>query len=294
MHDELTFIRKDGSLFDAEATSTAFKNAEGQDRVSVFIRDITDRKKAEEEIKQLTQNLEQKVQERTAQLQAVNHELEAFSYSVSHDLRAPLRAMNGFANILEEDYGQLLDAEGKHAISRITHNVNRMGRLIDDMLTFSRFGRAEIVFSNIVMTDLVQQVMNELLALETTRSIEIDLKKLPKARADVNMLRQVWVNLISNAIKYTGKKPEAQIEIGGYETELDTVYYIKDNGSGFNQEYAHKLFGVFQRLHGTTEFEGTGVGLATCKRIIERHGGRVWAEGEKDIGATFYFSLPKQ
>jgi signal transduction histidine kinase len=226
------------------------------------------------------------------QLQILNKELEAFSYSVSHDLRSPLRSIDGYARILEEDYANKLDDDGKKVIKTITRNAKRMGRLIDDMLNFSRQSRIKLKLSFMDMNELVSKALRELLVQENGRNIQTNISNLTPANGDADMIYQVWVNLISNAIKYTGKKPVVHIEIGSQATHDEVRYFVKDNGDGFNKEYAHKLFGVFQRLHHLHEFDGTGVGLAICKRIIERHNGRVWAEGEKGVGATFYFSLP--
>jgi len=242
-------------------------------RCTVF--DNTERKKAEEEVRQ------------------TNRELEAFSYSVSHDLRAPLRSIGGYAQILRDDYYDKLDEEGQRVIGIVIKNAKRMGRLIDDLLDFSRTSRREIGKSQIDMDEFVTLILDELMQQEGQRNIKIDKTELLSGAADINMIRQVWVNLLSNALKYTQKKEAVCIEIGSYEDPKEIVYFVKDNGVGFNMAYYDKLFGVFQRLHKAEEFEGTGVGLAFVKRIIEKHRGRVWAEGELNIGATFYFSIPK-
>ena len=251
-------------------------------------RDITGKKLAEQEIRQLNAELNQKV----VQLEATNKELESFSYSVSHDLRAPLRSINGYAGIILEDHAAQLDDELRRLLDIIQGNAGKMGVLIDSLLEFSRLGRRSLKQYTVDMTELVQRGLRDLEDSHAGR-VTISIGALPKAEGDPVLLYQVVVNLLSNAIKYSRNKPAPVIEIGSTDNENELIYYIKDNGAGFNMEYAHKLFGVFQRLHGDDEFEGTGVGLALVQRIIARHGGRVWAEGQPGQGATFYFSLPK-
>jgi PAS domain S-box-containing protein len=261
-------------------------------KVAILFNDITERKLAEAEIKELNADLERRVAERTVQLEAANKELEAFSYSVSHDLRAPLRAVNGFAGIVLEDYGSLLPEEGKKYLTRIRNGGQQMGQLIDDLLAFSRLSRQPMSRYTVESSKLVKTVLDELKPQwEAGRQIDIRLGELPPCHGDPALLKQVWVNLISNAVKYTrGRKP-AVVEISSLcEGDL-TTYFVRDNGTGFDMQYAHKLFGVFQRLHRADEFEGTGVGLAIVQRVIHRHGGRVWAEAKPDQGAAFYFTL---
>jgi light-regulated signal transduction histidine kinase (bacteriophytochrome) len=235
---------------------------------------------------------EEKLKNAEQEALLANKELESFSYSVSHDLRAPLRSIDGYTQILKDDYADKLDEEGNRLIGIVTGNAKRMGQLIDDLLDFSRVGRQEIKKTVINMDEFVKPIITELTEFQKNRDIRIDLKTLGSGKGDVSMLRQVWVNLLSNAIKYTGKRDIAQIEVGRVEKEGDQVFYVRDNGVGFDMQYSHKLFGVFQRLHKPKDFEGTGVGLALVKRIIERHNGTIWAESQLNEGTTFYFSLP--
>lgn len=239
-----------------------------------------------------TRELERRVEERTAQLQAANDELEAFAYSVSHDLRAPLRAIDGFSQILADDYHHILDVDGRKVISVVRKEVKRMAKLIDDLLTLSRLGRSAMHQSEIDMTALASRVYNEITTPEQREGITFTLAHLPPALGDIALVRQVWENLLSNAIKFSSKKPLPSISINGEVANGEAIYAVSDNGAGFPNEYMNKLFGVFQRLHRAEEFEGTGVGLAIVQRLIHRHGGRVWADGAVDKGATFYFTLP--
>jgi two-component system sensor kinase len=251
-------------------------------------REITERKRASAEIERLNQDLNHTVSE----LQAANKELEAFSYSVSHDLRAPLRAIDSFSRIVMEDYDEKLDDEGRVALAFIRDNTRKMAELIDDLLAFSRLGRQEMRIAEIDMAKMARQVFNDLKQTAAERVIQFHVGALPPVPGDPVLMRQVFFNLLENAIKYTRPKDHTIIEVGGWDNGDERVYLVRDDGVGFDMKYAHKLFGVFQRLHGSDEFEGTGVGLAIVQRVMHRHGGRVWAEGEVGRGATFYFALP--
>jgi PAS domain S-box-containing protein len=282
--------RKDGGEFPVEI-GLSFVETKAGILIMGFITDVTERKRAEEEIHQLNANLEQRVIERTTQLEAVNKELEAFSYSVSHDLRAPLRAIDGFSRILLEDHASQLDAQAGRYLNLVREGAGRMGQLIDDLLAFSRLSRQPLLTQPVAPVDVVQQALADLRHEQAGRQVEIVIGELPTCQADPALLRQVYVNLLGNALKFTRGREPARIEIGCRETDGVRAYFVADNGTGFDMQYAHKLFGVFQRLHRAEEYEGTGVGLAIVQRIVQRHSGRAWAEAEPDRGATFYFTI---
>ena len=272
---EFEFLRRNGTTFPVIVSSLLVFDSNGEFKGSrTTVSDNTERKKVEDKVKLL------------------NQELEAFTYSVSHDLRAPLRSITGYTQILKEDYSDKLDDEGRRVTQIIINNARRMGQLIDDLLDFSRLGRKELSHANVNMEAMVQDIVREQIALEPERQVNVKILPLRSSKGDNSMIRQVWINLVSNALKYSRNRKVTEIEIGSTDKDGQTCYYVRDNGAGFDMLYVDKLFGVFQRLHKINEFEGTGVGLALVKTIIKRHGGYVWAEGKVDVGATFYFSLP--
>ncbi|MFH1985274.1 MAG: ATP-binding protein [Pseudomonadota bacterium] len=292
---EFQFRRKDKQTIWASINARLVRNNAGAPQfIEGFITDITERKRAEEEIRMLNQELEQRVLNRTAELETANKEMHAFTYTVSHDLRAPLRHIDGFLGLLEKKIRTALDEQSRQYMNTISGAANKMGLLIDDLLSFSRMGRHAMSTQPVALEPLVHNVIRELEPDAAGRDIDWRIGDLPAVRGDAALLRMVLDNLIANAVKFTRPRQQAQIEIGFLPgQDAETVIFVRDNGVGFDMAYADKLFGVFQRLHRAEEFEGTGIGLANVRRIIARHGGRVWAEGEVDKGATFYFSLPK-
>lgn len=320
--------RKDGSVINTLITSVPTKDEDGT--ITGFmgtIRDVTEQVRAEEALRQHREHLQELVAERTAeldervaeverlnraltnlledlqranrrleettgQLQFANRELESFAYSVSHDLRAPLRALSGFSRILLEEHAPDLPAEAARYARLVQENAEQMGRLIDDLLAFSRLSRQPLSKQEVAPAALAQQVLDDLRQAQEGRRLEIAIDDLPSCEADPSLLRQVFVNLLSNALKFTRQRDVARIHVGCEEQDGENVYFVQDNGVGFDMRYVDKLFGVFQRLHASEDYEGTGVGLAIVQRIVQRHGGRVWAEGQVDQGATFYFTIP--
>ncbi len=317
----------DGSSFSAEYYSYPIRQNNEITGMVVTFWDITERKKAEEELLNLKRNLEIEVVQRTAELkekvhkldksqkamlymvedlnevtkemkeerrklELSNQELDAFTYSVSHDLRAPLRAINGYSDFLLEDYFDKLDREGKRFLDVIRNNASKMDRLITDMLNLSRISRAEMRMAAMDMGRVAQAIFHEVATADEQDSFELEVEELPTVLCDYALMKQVWINLISNALKYSGKSAIKKIQIGSRQEENEWIFFVKDYGAGFNPKYQDKLFGVFQRLHRDEEFKGTGVGLAIVQRIVHRHGGRVWADAEEQKGATFFFSFP--
>lgn len=269
-----------------------FQNEEKEKRAAELISANEELKKAEQHIVELNIGLERKIAERTAQLEEANKELESFSYSVSHDLRAPLRGIKRFTELLLEDFSHQLDDEARSLLDDIIRNSKQMGRLIDNLLEFSHIGKLSLSVVEICVEKLVAEVILEQRQQEPERKIKLLSKKLEDIKGDKNMIKQVFINLISNAFKYTRKIKDAVVEIGSYIEGDFCIYYVKDNGAGFNMKYYPRLFGVFQRLHSSSEFEGTGVGLAIIQRIVTKHGGKIWAEAGVGEGACFYISLP--
>ncbi len=294
MVHEMDQTCKDGSIVHTEVVTTLMTNKEGRvNEILGVSRDITERKLAQQEIARLNGELEQRIAERTSQLLISNNELEAFTYSVSHDLRAPLRAINGFSTILSREYSGCLDLEAKRLLNIICDNVKKMDRLITDLLAFSRLSRSEINLHRTAMNSIVSAAFDSNSSDEDRKNIRFILHDLPDVPCDPTLMGQVWGNLISNSIKFTSPMKERIIEISGKRDGNKTVIYeIKDNGVGFNPKYKNKLFEVFQRLHKMDEFEGSGVGLAIVKRIVNRHGGVVSAEGKEGLGSKFTISLP--
>ena len=309
-----------GKVTEVLYNASLYKNEAGEVQgIFAAARDITELRRIEKELKQAHNELELRVKERTKELQranealqseiterkeieklielrtklleATNKELESFSYSVSHDLRAPLRAIDGYTRMILRDQRDKLNDDAKRKFDLIRSNTQIMGKLIDDLLSFSRLGRLELNMSKLDMESLVNDVWMELQIINPDRKIDLKIKDIPPGWGDRTLIKQVYSNLLSNAVKYTKFKDKAYMETGGYRERDENIYYIKDNGVGFDMEYYDKLFGVFQRLHSADDYEGTGVGLAIVQRIIHRHGGRVWAEGKVEEGATFYFTL---
>lgn len=291
---ELINRRKDGTEFPISLSTSVVRDETGTPIALIGVAtDVTERRRAEAEILRLNSELEERVRSRTAELEAANRELEAFSHSVSHDLRAPLRAINGYAWMLLDSHGARLDAEAKRLLGVIQENSLRMAHLIDDLLALSRVGRQQMRSIHLDVSEVAAAAWEEVLAHDPSPPATLRLASLPEATGDPALLRQVFVNLLANALKFSSKRELREVTVGGGVRGAESVYFVQDNGAGFDPAYAAKLFEVFERLHGQREYPGTGVGLSIVKRIVERHGGRVWAEGAPGAGATFSFALPR-
>jgi len=289
---ERRFRRKSGENIWAQVSATPVFNKDGIYEGSFgMVTDTTERKLAEGEIRKLNQDLEKRVDQRTAQLETANRELEAFAYSVSHDLRAPLRGIDGFSQLLLEQHNDQLDDKAKGYLGRVRGGAQRMAQLIDDLLNLSRVSRSEMTIQRVDLSQVARKVAEELQATNPRRDVRFEIQGGVEAVGDGRLLRIVLENLLGNAWKYTSKHLSARIEFGMRNQSEGRVFFVRDDGAGFDMQYVHKLFGAFQRLHTSTDFPGTGIGLATVQRIINRHGGNVWAEGREEQGATFYFSI---
>jgi PAS domain S-box-containing protein len=299
VHHEDVFIRKDGSFFDVVLSSSPIRAGGQNAGLVVVFRDISEEKRVAKALQERDLALtaaNDALKAHTVALADANKELEGFSYSVSHDLRAPLRTIDAFSRIVEEDHGPHLNAEVLRSLGIVRKAAGQAGELIDDLLEFSRLGRQGMNFHSVGMTDLAREAADDLKLMREGRKVALTIGDLPPCQGDRRFLKLVWMNLLVNAFKYTKNWDESRIEVGWVQDDSNSeavTYYVKDNGIGFDMKYAHKLFGVFQRLHRKEDFEGTGVGLAIVQRIVLRHGGRVWAEGKVDAGATFFFSLRK-
>ncbi len=290
---ELTFRRKDGTNFPAECSTNLFSDHTGAVRTSMIIRDLTERKKSEEEFARFQNELEQRVEERTEALNAVNADLESFNYSVSHDLRAPIRAIDSFTAILMQEHSSGMPDDFRKLLANVRINTKKMDLLINGLLSLSRIGRQELTIETVPMEKLARETVEEILRGTDPNRITVTVHPLPDAECDPVLMRQVWFNILSNAVKYSSYKEHAIIDITSAESDESIAYSVKDNGVGFSMKHANKLFGIFQRLHRADEFEGVGIGLSIVKRVVSRSGGSVSAAGEEGAGATITFTLPK-
>lgn len=293
-NDEEVFIQKDGTTHYLRRTVGPWYLSDDEiGGLLIYTEDISDIVRAREQAASRKKKLEARVKERTRKLEQSNSDLEAFSYSVSHDLRTPLRAITGFSQILLEDHTDELGEEGRRLLNIVIDNTEKMANLIDDILAFSRVSRAELVKTEVDMKRLFKDASQTVLESnpEMKEKVNLKVQELPKVEGDMSLLKQVAVNLVSNAIKYSSKEETVRVEVGYQNREQQTTYYVHDNGVGFDMKYSDKLFGVFERLHSSAEFEGTGVGLSLVHRIIDRHGGKIWADSKKGEGATFFFKL---
>ncbi|HYM75043.1 MAG TPA: ATP-binding protein [Candidatus Dormibacteraeota bacterium] len=285
-----SLLRPDGSMLPVQLSLSPIPFAESEQGVCLVATDLTDQKHAQDEVHRLNAGLEQQVALRTAELEAANQELEAFTYAVAHDLRAPLRHIHGFSDLLQRDSESALSADGRHSLDCILTGTMRMEKLLEALLNLSRFGRQSVQRQKVDLNKLVREVIDDLAPDLKNQHIDWKIRDLPVAHCDLALMKIVFANLLSNAVKFTRLRAAAVIEIGQTMADGAPVFFVRDNGAGFEMRYASKLFGVFQRLHRAEEFEGTGVGLATVQRILQKHGGSIWAEAEPDKGATFYFT----
>lgn len=287
---ERRLLRSDGTVLPVQLSLSRIPVEESGHGICMVATDLSEQKRVQEEVRRLNAGLEQQVARRTAELEAANQELEAFTHSVAHDLRAPLRHIHGFSDLLQHDSGSVLSADGRHSLDCLVRAVVRMEKLLEALLNLSRFGRQSLHRREVDLEKLVREVIDDLGPDLKDRKIDWRVSQLPKVSCDLALMKIVVGNLLSNAVKFTRLRAAATIEVGQTTRDGEPVFFVRDNGAGFDMRFADKLFGVFQRLHRAEEFEGTGVGLATVQRILQKHGGRIWAEAEPDKGATFYFT----